>query len=64
MACGRNDSGRITWFEAFALYEMGLGVVLYCCCDCWAAGLPIGMNMFCRLPTVTGDWVTFIGDET
>lgn len=28
--CGRSDSGRITCDE-FKLYEIGLGVVLYCC---------------------------------
>lgn len=33
-------------------------------CGCCAAGLPIGMNKFWRLPTVTGDWFAFIGDDT
>lgn len=33
------------------------------CAASAAAGLPIGMNMFCLLPTVSnGDWLTFIGD--
>lgn len=31
---------------------------------CCAAGLPIGMNTFWRFPTVTGDWLAFIGDDT
>lgn len=47
----------------------GLGVlVLYllpplpCGVSAEGAGLPIGMNTFCRLPMVTGDWVA-CGDE-
>lgn len=51
--------------DAFMPYDMGLGVVLFVFHldgSFGAAGLPIGINKFCRLPTVTGDCVTFIGD--
>lgn len=59
---GRTNSGRIT---CPLLYITGLGVfvlVLYFAfSDC--AGLPIGINTFWRLPTVSGDWLTTNGDD-
>lgn len=44
-------------------YGIGLGVlVLFHFDESDGAGLPIGKNIFCLLPTVNGDCVTFIGD--